>query len=104
MKTMLQLGMKKVKLFNAIEFMGCTSDPFVAMMEDTNFREENDGRFAAFSNGALVATSDDRAALFARIRKKHPGESFLVVKVAEQARVVRFRRPRRMIKASHAWV
>lgn len=64
------------------------------------FLEENEGKYAAFCDGALVATSDDKATLFGRIRNEHPAQPCLVVKVATQ--VVRFRQPRRMSKASHA--
>ncbi len=65
------------------------------------FLEEHEGEYSAFSNGSLVGTSTDKAALLARMRKEHPAEPCLVVRIAKQERVVRFRRPRRMTKASH---
>ncbi len=59
------------------------------------FLEENEGKYAAFCDGTLVAVSADKATLFGRIREEYPAQPCLVVKVATQERVVRFRRPQR---------
>lgn len=62
------------------------------------FLEKNEGKYAAFRAGTLVAIAADKATLFDRIREEHPAQSCLVVKVATQERIVRFRRPRRVSK------
>ncbi len=46
------------------------------------FLEENEGKYAAFRDGVLVATAIDKAALFGRLQKEQPDQSCLVVKVA----------------------
>ena len=63
-----------------------------------SFLAKNEGKYAAFCGGELVATSADKATVLARLRKEHPTQPSLVVKVEEQARVARFRRPRRMTR------
>ncbi len=65
---------------------------------DKAFLQENAGKFAAFCHGTLVALSSDRAELFELVRREHPDAPCLVKKLATEERVVRFRRPRRILK------
>ena len=69
---------------------------------DKAFLEENEGKYAAFCDGALVASSGDKAMLLGRVRGEYPDRPCLVVKVTTQERVARFRRPRRMFKPSQS--
>jgi len=77
-----------------------SSDPNVLAYEQLGpaFREENQGKYAAFRGGDLVAVSEDKAALLARIRAESAAQSCLVTRVTQEERIVRFRRPRRMFK------
>lgn len=64
------------------------------------FREENEGKYAAFCQGHLLAVSADRIELLRLHRARYPGKPCFVVRVARQEKVARFRRPRRISRMS----
>ena len=64
------------------------------------FRDKNEGKYAAFCEGRLLAISADRGELLRLHRAKYPGQPCFVVRVTRQEKVARFRRPRRISKMS----